>query len=1046
MKILKIEFENINSLAGNWCIDFTDPSYSELDHSLFVISGKTGVGKTSILDAITLALYGATPRQGVVSNGENGNAVMTSDKGSCFARVTYRCRRGTFVSEWSQHRANNKAGGALQPAEGYIYNVDTPDKKEFEGNAGAVRGKDKNEMNKFGKANADIMQLDYSQFCRSIMLAQGEFSKFLTSDERERADILEKLNGTERYRRIGAKVGKHKSDANAAKELAQKAFDTQAGNMPSAEDIEKDEALLAESAEKEKNLVAQKAEFEAKIAWRKTMDDCTKNMQKAEDDLAEATKNKTAFAESEARLAKAEKARECVSAYTELQGLRKRESADSAELVKLNGSLPGITDKLNKTKEARNIAETAKIAAEKFVAENEALWNEIRKLDQDVKNAVNAKSDAETRKGKAADALANAETNLERAKKEIESLETQVNTLQQAQEANAKDAELAGIIAQSETLVANIRRFGEEIAAEEKAKVAAGKDYATAEENLKAAQANKGELLEQQNELFRNDVLVLANVIQNHLEEGAPCPVCGSKEHPACGHAENAAADESGVSSTAEKIRELNAKMQAAETRIGQYELAMDRARTAGNAAAERIDSLTRQKGEAVNAVATLIKPWAAFDIANADDILAELRKRQQLFEANRTRLDEFSKTLDLTRNNAKMFAETVEKEKGTLATETAACDSATQKLEALRTTRTEKFGDKDVEAVAKEANGRKAAAEEAHKSADKAFREAENASNELNTRIGSLQKSLEKTASEITVAAVNFKNAIEAKGFADEAAFLAANMDEQEFARLNSMKKATDDALASAKGRRQAAADALEKLKAERSDETPLQTLVDSKKKLEEELGELQQKTGAARNRVESYKKGRVRLQELQKELDKANAEAARWKTMGDWFGVMDGRDFATFVQGLTFKSLLKLANKHLQMVMDRFRLVADGDLGFKVNDAEFDGMRRISNLSGGEKFLVSLSLALGIADFASRNVRVESLFMDEGFGTLDDATLEDVMNCLKGQQREGKMLGIITHVESVVNSINQKIKVEHIPGQNGHSCISGPGVTRVQ
>jgi exonuclease SbcC len=1044
MKILKIEFENINSLAGKWCIDFTDPSYSELDHSLFVISGKTGVGKTSILDAITLALYGATPRQGVVSNGENGNAVMTSDKGSCFARVTYRCRKGTFVSEWNQHRADNKPDGNLQPAEGLIYNLDRPEDVRFKENAGTPRNK--NEMNRFGKANADIMQLDYSQFCRSIMLAQGEFSKFLTSDERERADILEKLNGTERYRRIGAKVGAHKSAANAARDLAQKAFDTQAGNMPNDEDIAKDEALLAESAEKEKNLKEQAAEFEAKIAWRNSMDACTKSMQKAEEDLAEATKNKTAFAESEARLAKAERARECVSAYTELQGLRKRESADSAELKKLNDTLPGITDKLNKAKEAKTAAETAKTAAEKFVAENEALWNEIRKLDQDVKNAVNAKSDAETRKGKAAEALANAETNLERAKKEIESLEPQVNTLKQAQEANAKDAELAGIIAQGETLVASIRRFGEELAAEEKAKVAAGKDYATAEENLKAAQANKCELLEQQNELFRNDVLVLANVIQSHLEEGAPCPVCGSKEHPACGHAENATADESGVGSTAEKIRELNAKMQAAETRIGQYELAMGRARTAGNAAAERIDSLTRQKGEAVGAIAALLKPWAEFDIANADAILADLKKRQKLFEANKAQLDESSKKLDLTRNNAEMFGETVKKEKDTLATETTAYENAVRNLEALRTTRTEKFGDKDVEAVAKEANGRKADAEDAYKTADKAFREAENDSNDLNTRIASLKKSLEKTAGEITVAATNFKNAIAAKGFADEAAFMTANMDEQEFARLSAMKKATDDALASAKGKRQAAADALEKVKSERSDETPLQTLVDSKKKLEDELGELQQKTGAARNRVDSYKKGKVRLQELQKELDAANAEAIRWKTMGDWFGVMDGRDFATFVQGLTFKSLLKLANKHLQMVMDRFRLVADGDLGFKVNDAEFDGQRRISNLSGGEKFLVSLSLALGIADFASRNVRVESLFMDEGFGTLDDATLEDVMNCLKGQQRQGKMLGIITHVESVVNSINQKIKVDRIPGQNGHSCITGPGVSRMQ
>ena len=162
----------------------------------------------------------------------------------------------------------------------------------------------------------------------------------------------------------------------------------------------------------------------------------------------------------------------------------------------------------------------------------------------------------------------------------------------------------------------------------------------------------------------------------------------------------------------------------------------------------------------------------------------------------------------------------------------------------------------------------------------------------------------------------------------------------------------------------------------------------------------------------------------------------------MGEFFGVMDGRDFATFVQGLTFKSLLKLANKHLAIVKDRFRLVAKGNLDFEISDAEFDKPRGISNLSGGEKFLVSLSLALGIADFASRNVRVESLFMDEGFGTLDDATLEDVMSCLRSQQREGKMLGIITHVESVVNSITQRIELE--PAQQGLSIIKGPGVSR--
>ena len=350
MKILKVEFENINSLAGEWCIDFTDPSYSELDHSLFVISGKTGMGKTSILDAITLALYGATPRQELVYNGNDGNAVMTSDKGNCYARVTYRCRKGTFVSEWSQRRARDKADGNLQNAQGKIYSIDNPQELLFNGNTGA-RGE-------LANANTEIIQLDYSQFCRSIMLAQGEFSKFLTSTERERADILEKLNGTEKYRRIGAK-------ARAARDNAQTAYNTQAGSMPNAQDIANDEATLADAAEKEKSLSAQKAEFETRITWRKSIDTCTANLKSAEDELAHANQAKKEFAESEARLANAEKARECATAYTELQGLRKRESSDKAELDKLNGSLPEITDKLNKANEARASAEKSKAATKR---------------------------------------------------------------------------------------------------------------------------------------------------------------------------------------------------------------------------------------------------------------------------------------------------------------------------------------------------------------------------------------------------------------------------------------------------------------------------------------------------------------------------------------------------------------------------------------------------------------------------------------------------------------------------------------------------------
>ena len=1037
MKILKVEFENINSLAGKWCIDFTDPSYSELDHSLFVISGKTGMGKTSILDAITLALYGATPRQGVIYNGNDGNAVMTSDKGTCFARVTYRCRKGTYVSEWNQRRARDKAEGNLQNAQGKIWRIENPQDPIFTGNTGR--------NSELARANAEIIQLDYSQFCRSIMLAQGEFSKFLTSEEKERADILEKLNGTEKYRRIGKKVGDHRREAKATKDTSQAAFDALNNTMPKAEDIEKDKALLAEVADKEKALTDKKKDLEARIAWRNSMNESTRSLESAETELAKANKDKSEFAGNEKRLADAEKARECATLHTELQGFRKHEADDKAKLENFQKQLPQVASDLKSAGDNKAIAEKEKTATEQFIAKNEALWNEIRKLDQDVKNATSVKAEAENRKATAAQSLSETEAELKKAQDAIKSLEPQVKSLAQTQEANAKDAELAGIIPQSETLVASIRGFDKKIADEEKAKKAFADDLKKAEEGLSDANALKQELLEQQNELFRNDVLALANVIQNHLEEGKACPVCGSTEHPACSHSNETVADKSSVSNTAEKIRELNTKLQDADAKLGQYENAKSRALTAGNAASENIESLNSQKNEASEKVAELWKPWAEFDLANADSTLADLKLRLQQFTANKTKFDKLSNDLAIARNNVELYGKKVQHEQDHLEKETATLGDVSRKLDELRSSRSEKFGDKDVEAVAKEATASKTAAANKYDAADKAFRNIENRHNELNTQIAALKGSLEKTAGDIKTASEKFVNAIAAKGFADESAFQAALLQEAEFTKLQNEKKRIDGAIATATGKKQAATEALEKLKAERSDETPLQALTDGKAAVEKELGELQGSSGAARARVKAYTENVAQLQILQKDLDAKKAELSRWEAMGEWFGVMDGSDFATFVQGLTFKSLLKLANKHLAIVKDRFRLVAEGNLGFKVADSEFGNDRRISNLSGGEKFLVSLSLALGIADFASRNVRVESLFMDEGFGTLDDDTLEDVMYCLRCQQREGKMLGIITHVESVVNSISQKIMLERSTSQKGHSTITGPGVTRV-
>ena len=1034
MKILKVEFENINSLAGQWCIDFTDPSYSELDHSLFVISGKTGMGKTSILDAITLALYGATPRQGLVYNGNDGNAVMTSDKGNCFARVTYKCQKGVFVSEWNQRRARDKADGNLQPAQGEIYPVDNPQQKMFSGRTGA--------NGELGKANAEIIQLDYSQFCRSIMLAQGEFSKFLNSSERERADILEKLNGTEKYRRIGKKVGDHRSEARDAKNSAQTAFDTLNNVMPKAEEIAADEALLAEFAEKEKGFAAQKTELESKITWRNALNNALDRMNRAEGELAKAKQGKSDFAESETRLARAEKARECVSLYTELNGLRTRKATDENALNRLLGELPKATETLNKSSEQKKKAEEEKVAAEQFIAANEPVWNEIRKLDENLKNAKSVMDESQSRKGKAAQDLANAEREYRLVKAAIQDLEPKVRELKTVQEANADDINLRQVVPQSESLVGQIRKFDSEIAVAQNAKKVAVDDCAKAEEELNRLSEKKQGLLQEQQVLFKDDVLVLADVIQKHLVDGEACPVCGSREHPACSHEKNTSVDESRVLGVAEKIRELNAKMQKVESSLGQFEIARTRAKTAEKAAVESIDSLMNQKQEAANQIAILWKPWAEFNMDSVSTVLEGLKQRLLTFEKNQAELDSLTNKLEIARNNETLYNDKVSQAKANLDAETTSLDKSVAEFEKLKAARIEKFSRKNVDAEAAAATDKKNAATMAYNTADNALRASEKACNELNTRVGALKDSLEQTVGNIEKASANFADALKAKDFADESAYLAAAMPEMEFNQLQARKKSVDETLASATRLRQEAFENLEKVKTERSDETPLQTLLDEKKKLEDDLTGWQQKAGAAQAHVKSYRQNQAQLQKLEKDLDAKKAELARWDALGEFFGVKDGSDFATFVQGLTFKSLLKLANRHLAIIKDRFRLVAKGNLGFEVEDAEFDHNRGISNLSGGEKFLVSLSLALGIADFASRNVRVESLFMDEGFGTLDDVTLEDVMNCLRSQQREGKMLGIITHVESVVNSISQKIELE--AAQQGHSIIKGPGVSR--
>jgi len=168
------------------------------------------------------------------------------------------------------------------------------------------------------------------------------------------------------------------------------------------------------------------------------------------------------------------------------------------------------------------------------------------------------------------------------------------------------------------------------------------------------------------------------------------------------------------------------------------------------------------------------------------------------------------------------------------------------------------------------------------------------------------------------------------------------------------------------------------------------------------------------------------------------------RWQRLDNLIGSSNGKKFRNFAQGITFEIMVQHANRNLQKMSDRYILLRDKKhpLELNVMDNYRGGdVRTTKNLSGGESFLVSLALALGLSNMASNNVRVDSLFLDEGFGTLDEETLETALQTLASLQQEGKIIGIISHIAALRDRLDTRIQVS--PGLGGHSRLIGPGIT---
>lgn len=345
MRILQVRFKNLNSLVGEWEIDLTHPAFAS--DGIFVITGPTGAGKTTILDAICLALYGRTPRLNKVT--KSGNEIMSRQTGDCFAEVTFETQAGRFRCHWSQHRAKKKPGGDLQTPKHEIADADSG--KIFEAK---IRGV------------ADQIEaatgMDFDRFTRSMLLAQGGFAVFLQAAPDERAPILEQITGTEIYSRISVRVHELRSEERKKLEALQA---TLAGmQLLTPEDEHQLGLSLKQMTQQDVDLNQQITQKNLAITWIEGINRLEEELKQLDQQKDDLQTRMEVFAPEQERLKSAIQALELAGDYSALTSIRREQEADRRTLGENQESLPG-REEAAKLAEAEMKAATGQLEIKK---------------------------------------------------------------------------------------------------------------------------------------------------------------------------------------------------------------------------------------------------------------------------------------------------------------------------------------------------------------------------------------------------------------------------------------------------------------------------------------------------------------------------------------------------------------------------------------------------------------------------------------------------------------------------------------------------------
>ena len=341
--------------------------------------------------------------------------------------------------------------------------------------------------------------------------------------------------------------------------------------------------------------------------------------------------------------------------------------------------------------------------------------------------------------------------------------------------------------------------------------------------------------------------------------------------------------------------------------------------------------------------------------------------------------------------------------------------------------------------------------AERAAAEMEKRLGEAEGLSSDaerLALKVRDFKAAMDRAAAleeEISKRAEAFRLALAEAGFNDEKTFYEARLPEKERLELEGRSRGLEGEAAALSAARK---DNSDRLLAEQAKNLTGQALPEIETHLAGLAGtrrELLSALGVLDHRLRELAEISARRQALRSEIEARRGEARRWEALHELIGSADGKKYRSFAQGLTFESLISQANRQLTALSDRYLLTRDpAQSGLELGVADLwqaGEIRSTKNLSGGESFLVSLALALGLARLSSRQARVDSLFLDEGFGALDEETLETVLETLSQLNQDGRLVGVISHIPALRDRLATQIRL--IPSSGPYSRLSGPGVS---